>query len=136
MIINKLEAILLIDDDFTTNFLHQKIISKTEIDAPVSVLNDASEGIDKLLALNETINDHSATVLVFLDLNMPLLDGWGFLEIFKKMKLNFKVHLFIVSASINPDDKTRATSYPQVNGYLQKHLTVPTFSALVKDYAA
>ena len=97
---------------------------------------DASEGIDKLLALNETINDHSATVLVFLDLNMPLLDGWGFLEIFKKMKLNFKVHLFIVSASINPDDKTRATSYPQVNGYLQKHLTVPTFSALVKDYAA
>ena len=132
----KLEAILLIDDDFTTNFLHQKIISKTEIDAPVAVLNDASEGIDKLLALNETINDHSASVLVFLDLNMPLLDGWGFLEIFKKMKLNFKVHLFIVSASINPDDKTRATSYAQVNGYLQKHLTVPTFRQLTKDYAS
>jgi len=126
----------LIDDDFTTNFLHQKIISKTEIDAPVTVVNNASEGIDKLWALNETINDYSASVLVFLDLNMPFLDGWGFLEIFKKMKLNFKVHLFIVSASINPDDKTRATSYPQVNGYLQKHLTVPTFRHLTKDYAS
>lgn len=126
----------MIDDDFTTNFLHQKIISKTEIDAPVTVVNNASEGIDKLWALNETINDYSASVLVFLDLNMPFLDGWGFLEIFKKMKLNFKVHLFIVSASINPDDKTRATSYPQVNGYLQKHLTVPTFRHLTKDYAS
>ena len=136
MIINKLETILLIDDDFTTNFLHQKIISKTEIAAPVTVLNDASKGIDKLLVLNETITDHSATVLVFLDLNMPLLDGWGFLEIFKKMKLNFVVHLFIVSASINPDDKSRAKSYPQVNGFIQKHLTVPTFRELVKDYAA
>ena len=127
MMIYKLEAILLIDDDLTTNFLHQKIISKTEIDAPVAVVNNASDGIDKLLALNETTNDHSATVLVFLDLNMPLLDGWGFLEIFKEMNLNFMVHLFIVSASINPDDKLRANSYPQVNGYLQKHLTVPTF---------
>ncbi|MGY8888689.1 MAG: response regulator, partial [Flavobacteriales bacterium] len=80
---HRLETILLIDDDFTTNFLHQKIISKTEIDAPVEVTNNASEGLDKLLELNETINDHSALVLVFLDLNMPLLDGWGFLEIFK-----------------------------------------------------
>jgi len=131
----KLETILLIDDDFTTNFLHQKIISKTEIDAPVEVTNNASEGLDKLLELNETINDRSALVLVFLDLNMPLLDGWGFLEIFKEMKLNFQIHLFIVSASINPDDKTRAKSYPQVNGYLQKHLTVPTFRQLTKDYS-
>jgi CheY-like chemotaxis protein len=131
----KLETILLIDDDFTTNFLHQKIISKTEIDAPVEVTSNASEGIDKLLELNETINDRSALVLVFLDLNMPLLDGWGFLEIFKEMKLNFQIHLFIVSASINPDDKIRATSYPQVNGYLQKHLTVPTFRQLTKDYS-
>jgi len=45
VIIYKLETILLIDDDFTTNFLHQKIISKTEIDAPVTVVNNASEGI-------------------------------------------------------------------------------------------
>ena len=89
MMIYKLEAILLIDDDLTTNFLHQKIISKTEINAPVAFVNNASDGIDKLLALNETTNDHSATVLVFLDLNMPLLDGWGFLEIFKEMNLNF-----------------------------------------------
>ena len=133
---HRLETILLIDDDFTTNFLHQKIISKTEIDTPVEVTNNASEGLDKLLELNETINDHSALVLVFLDLNMPLLDGWGFLEIFKDMKLNFKINLFIVSASINPDDKARAKSYPQVNGYLQKHLTVPTFRQLTKDYAS
>ena len=135
MIMHRLETILLIDDDFTTNFLHQKIISKTEIDAPVEVTNNASEGLDKLLELNETIDDHSALVLVFLDLNMPLLDGWGFLEIFKEMKLNFQIHLFIVSASINPDDKTRATSYPQVNGYLPKHLTVSTFRQLTKDYS-
>jgi CheY-like chemotaxis protein len=135
MIMHRLETILLIDDDFTTNFLHQKIISKTEIDAPVEVTNNASEGLDKLLELNETIDDHSALVLVFLDLNMPLLDGWGFLEIFKEMKLNFQIHLFIVSASINPDDKTRAKSYPQVNGYLQKHLTVATFRQLSTNYA-
>ena len=134
MIMYDLETILLIDDDFTTNFIHQKIISKTEINAPVAVSNNASEGLDKLLELNESIKGHSASVLVFLDLNMPLLDGWGFLDVFKEMKLNFMVHLYIVSASINPDDKTRAASYPQVNGYIQKHLTVPIFRELVKGY--
>ena len=53
MIMYNLETILLIDDDFTTNFIHQKIISKTEINAPVAVSNNASEGLDKLLELNE-----------------------------------------------------------------------------------
>ena len=75
-----LSMILLIDDDFTTNYLHKKIISKSEIDLPIEVANNGKEGIDKLLALNKTINDKDTLVLIFLDINMPVMDGFECIE--------------------------------------------------------
>lgn len=131
-----LSMILLIDDDFTTNYLHKKIISKSEIDLPIEVANNGKEGIDKLLELNKTINDKDTLVLIFLDINMPVMDGWGFLEIFNKIKptLNFSTNLFIVSSSINPDDEDRAKSNPEVLDYLPKPLTVDRLGKLKASY--
>jgi CheY-like chemotaxis protein len=131
-----LSMILLIDDDFTTNYLHKKIISKSEIDLPIEVANNGKEGIDKLLELNKTINDKDTLVLIFLDINMPVMDGWGFLEIFNKIKptLNFSTNLFIVSSSINPDDEDRAKSNPEVLDYLPKPLTVDMLGKIKASY--
>lgn len=131
-----LSMILLIDDDFTTNYLHKKIISKSEIDLPIEVANNGKEGIDKLLELNKTINDKDTIVLIFLDINMPIMDGWGFLEIFNEIKptLNFNTNLFIVSSSINPDDEDRAKSNPEVIDYLPKPLTVDILGKLKANY--
>ena len=133
---SKLGMILLIDDDFTTNYLHKKIISKSEIDLPIEVANNGKEGIDKLLALNKTINDKDTLVLIFLDINMPIMDGWGFLEIFNEIKptLDFCTNLFIVSSSINPDDEERAKSNPEVIEYLPKPLTVNGLIKLKVNY--
>ena len=132
---DKLDTILLIDDDFTTNFLHKKRISQSEIDSRVEVANNGAEGINKLLALNESIQASNALVLVFLDLNMPIMDGWDFLEAFKELKpkLNFNINLFIVSSSINPDDRARAKNYSQVLDYFPKHLSVATLVKLTEN---
>lgn len=132
----KLNTILLIDDDFTTNYLHKKIISKSEIDAPIEVANNGKEGIDKLWALNETIKDENSLVLIFLDLNMPIVDGWVFLEIFEeiKPKLNFNTNLFIVSSSINPDDEAKAMNNGKVLDYFPKPLTVERLVSLKANY--
>ena len=132
----KLNTILLIDDDFTTNYLHKKVISKSGIDAQIEVVNNGKEGIDKLLALNETIKDENDLVLIFLDLNMPIVDGWGFLEIFEeiKPKLNFNTNLFIVSSSINPDDEAKAKNNIQVLDYFPKPLTVDRLLKLKSNY--
>jgi CheY-like chemotaxis protein len=132
----KLDTILLIDDDFTTNYLHKKIISKSEIDSAVEVANNGKEGIDKLVALNETIHDKNALVLLFLDLNMPIMDGWHFLEVFEEIKstLNYKINLFIVSSSINPDDEERAKNNLHVLDYFPKPLTVDRLNKLKANY--
>jgi CheY-like chemotaxis protein len=132
----KLDTILLIDDDFTTNYLHKKIISKSEMGSSIEVANNGKEGIEKLWALNETIKDENSLVLIFLDLNMPIMDGWGFLEVFEEIKssLIFNTDLFILSSSINPDDESRAKSNSQVLDYFPKTLTVDRMIKLKANY--
>jgi CheY-like chemotaxis protein len=132
----KLDTILLIDDDFTTNYLHKKIISKSGIDSPIEVANNGKEGIDKLIALNETINDSNALVLIFLDLNMPVMDGWHFLDFFDKIKpmLNFNTNLYIVSSSINQDDQIRAKRNLYVLDYFPKPLNLERLLKLKANF--
>ena len=73
-------TVLLVDDDNMTNFLHQRVISKAEICADVKVAKNGQEGIEKLIELNQSLESKDAMVVVFLDLNMPILDCWGFLK--------------------------------------------------------
>ena len=70
------KTVLLVDDDNMTNFLHQRVISKAEICAEVKVAKNGQEGIQQLIELNETLASKNDTVVVFLDLNMPILNGF------------------------------------------------------------
>lgn len=129
-----LNTILLIDDDNTTNYLHRKIISKSDIDIPILVANNGKEGMDELIALNEILKEKEDLLLIFLDVNMPVMDGWTFLEYFKEIepKLNYSTQLFMVSSSINPDDKNRALKNSFVLDYLSKPLNVSLIKKLLE----
>jgi CheY-like chemotaxis protein len=132
--LHNLNSILLIDDDNTTNYLHKKIISKSEIDIPIKVANNGKEGIDELIALNEILKVKEELVLIFLDVNMPVMDGWTFLDYFNEIesKLNYTTQLFMVSSSINPDDKNRALKNDNVIDYLPKPLNVTIIKSILK----
>jgi len=63
--------------------------------------------------------------VVFLDLNMPIMNGWEFLDKLSKAKNEITMHykLYILSSTINPDDQKKAKSNPLVSGFLSKPLT-------------
>lgn len=120
----KITSILLVDDDMVIDYLHKKLLFKAGIVAPITTLFNGRQAIDKLVTLNDQLSsDDCLTIL--LDLNMPILDGWGFLEeldsIFTIFK--FKIELFIVSSSNNPDDITKAKKNKYVIDYIPKPLT-------------
>lgn len=122
--LKKLDLILLIEDDAVIDFLHKKLLIKAGITAPIISLYNGKVAIEKLTELNALLNENE-TVLVLLDLNMPILDGWGFLEELDVLysNLKFKLELFILSSSNNPDDIIKSKSNRYVKDYLNKPLT-------------
>ena len=128
--------VLLIDDDHMTNYLHKRVISNASLSSSIIVSTNGKEGIEELLKIEDAHFDNiKSKVIVFLDINMPVMDGWTFLEVFKeiKNKLNFEINIFVLSSSINPDDKARAEKNSFVTKYINKPLNKESISYL-KSY--
>ena len=111
--------ILLIDDDPTVNFLNRVIIEKSEIGAATSEITHAPEALDQLA------NGALQPSLILLDLNMPDMDGWEFLEAFEKLPDNSRQSkVIILSSSINPSDRERAESISFISDFYSKPLSL------------
>lgn len=116
----KLNCILLVDDDNDDNFYHEIIIKEMDI---VNKIDTAKNGIEAMAYLeNETINPPD---LIFLDLNMPKMNGWEFLEAYKNLSMaqKAKVLIIILTTSANPDDIKRAKEIQDVTGFESKPLS-------------
>lgn len=106
-VINKSRKILLVDDDKTYNFLHTRIFEITGIADEVSAALNGVQAIDLLRSSsdNSTLPD-----VILLDLSMPVMDGFAFLEAFKQSDIPNKenVSIIIVTSSSDYRDKARA----------------------------
>ena len=106
--------VLLIEDDETTNFIH-KIILKN---AGIERVKEARNGLDAFKYLEEDCPD-----IIFLDINMPVMDGWEFLKERERKDLCSGVKIAMLTSSTRPNDKKMAESYSSVIAYLEKPLT-------------
>lgn len=103
----KLDCILLVDDDEITNFVHETIIE--EVDAAERVLV-AKNGREALDVIKKQAPEHSGTpCLILLDINMPIMNGFEFLEAYCQLPTNIKQSVIIVmlTSSLNPKDAER-----------------------------
>lgn len=132
---NQPNTVLLIDDDYATNFLHKRFFEKAEFECAIALASNGEEGIEMLLGMKDKLKDDDVVVII-LDINMPVMDGWSFLKTFAKVKeqLNYKTALFMVSSSINPDDRARAESNSLVERYISKPLTKESLEMIRKGY--
>ncbi len=131
----KLKSILLVDDDEPTNFLHKMIIGKTGF---VEEVATALNGIEALKYIKDAVKGkHPEPDLIFLDINMPAMNGWEFLEEYKKLD-DVKKRQFVVvmlTTSLNPDDKKRAEEeYGIVNGFINKPLTKDILREIIEKH--
>ena len=132
---NLINTVLLIDDDITINYFHNRIIQKNELTNSILISQNGKEGIQRIKELN-SVCDTNEKILIFLDLNMPIMNGWEFLEELKNLndslQLNYKI--FVLSSSINPDDRKKAENNPLVTGYLSKPLTKEILEQIKHNY--
>ena len=131
----KTGRILLVDDDEITNFYNQKIIEKSGYDFDVQVATNVEQALDYLESKNSfTGNDYLKPFIIFLDINMPGLTGWDFMERYVDLPkaLKAKTVIVMLTTSLNPDDRNKADTFDEINDFFAKPLTVGKLKTLVE----
>jgi CheY-like chemotaxis protein len=116
------EKIYLIDDDPIYLFVVKKLIAEQKFSQVVATFENGKLAMDSLL--NDTLNE-SKPSLIFLDLSMPIMNGWEFLDSFKTAPIQNKekIKIMVMSSSINPTEIDIIKSYSIVEDYIVKPLT-------------
>ena len=136
---SKLNCIMVIDDDEPTNFISAMIIEEAHCTKHLQVVESGSKALSYLQTALESNNDDTFFItpdLVFLDINMPRMNGWEFLAEYRKLKNDnqAKTVIIMLTTSLNPDDKLRAEGIPEVAGFENKPLTAEMIERVVANY--
>jgi len=117
------ENILLVDDDDVNNFLSQEIISHYRPNAAIEAKTTVRDALEYL----EECNSKPACMpdIILVDINMPWMDGWDFIEGFERleMKNKEKIRLYIYTSSVYYKDIDKGKSYNSVTNIFSKPLT-------------
>lgn len=127
------KKLMLVEDDEIFVFITLKIIKKAEFNGELKVFGNGKAAIEYL---EEISGDESLLPeIIFLDLSMPVLDGWGFLDEFLKLmpKLTKKITIYIVTSSVSPHDVQRAKSINIVSDFIVKPISKERFIEIIKE---
>ena len=126
----KFERVLLIDDNDIDNFINERMITTTDFARTVVVKSTAESALDYLK--KNVASSDLLPQIIFLDLNMPVMDGFGFLGEYEHMPDSVKkfCKVIVLSSSISPEDINRASTNPYVSKYINKPLNEKYLDAI------
>ena len=131
----QIDHILLVDDDFDDNYIHKMVINNTGLVKEVELANDGSEALEVLQGLWSQPYQPARPNIIFLDINMPKMNGWEVLNALNEMgEKDNRSMVVMLSTSQTPEDKQKAMAYPFVQGYLQKPLTEEALAEVVQAF--
>lgn len=134
----KLNCVLLVDDDEPTNFFNRMVLEDIDCVKTIRTADSGQNALDYLEHAGNSNGDHSSPDLIFLDINMPAMNGWEFLERYSNLDKQHKANVVIVmlTTSLNPDDCAKANTIPDVSGFETKPLTPEKLQSILKKYFA
>jgi CheY-like chemotaxis protein len=122
-----------VDDDEVTNYVHESVIEDAGVTREVLVAEDGRKALNLLQELKEVKS--SCPNLIFLDINMPVMNGFEFLDAYQQMKGQLKQPVIIVmlTSSLNPQDVVRAQAAGATD-FLDKPLTADKLNDVLGKY--
>lgn len=125
---------MLIDDDRITNIVNERLIKKADCTESISIFTSAEEALKYLK--NDTDENYVKPQLIFLDINMPVMNGWQFLDEYKLLKASQKADaiLMMLTSSLNIEDEKRAHNHEVELSFKRKPLTSKMLQEILESY--
>ncbi len=131
---SKLKSILLIDDDQINNFI---VVNKLKAIPEIENIYCEENGLAALNFIKTTIDSDPTKLpcIIFLDINMPLMDGWEFMEEFEKFDRKYiaQMSVYMVSSSVYIDDIEKSKQYAHIKAFISKPLTKDKINAIIQE---
>lgn len=126
---HKKVRLFLVDDDQVILTIHKLLVKKSNITSDPELYLNGKSAI-KAIRSNK---DSEALFIVLLDINMPIMNGWEFLDSVNEENVVGEIHVAMVTSSLSIKDRNKADSYPQVFEYIKKPLTDEVLNQVICD---
>jgi CheY-like chemotaxis protein len=128
---DKAISVLLVDDDEINNFISIKLIKKALLNTEIMACLNGKYAIEQLSDIQRK-DPNKLPDYILLDINMPIMNGWEFLDEYKRLNLDplGKSKIYIISSSVFSNDINKARSYPLVKDFISKPLNVEKIKEL------
>jgi len=126
------QTVILIDDDSISNFITEKLILREAFAQEVQCFVSAEQALTHFKSLIQ--ENSSFPEIIFLDLNMPGMNGWEFIKAYKKLPSAFisQCRLFMLSSAVDAKDIVQAKSLEEVEDFISKPLTVEDIAIIME----
>jgi len=127
----KINSVYIVDDDSITIFGLRKLLAKYSSELEVQEFRNGRDALDAIL--HRMDGNVSLPEVIFLDINMPVMDGWAFLDEFLKLPKTSNVHIKIITSSIDYRDREKWQSYVKKTGHCIDFITKPIYELNLED---
>ncbi|MDP3467202.1 MAG: response regulator [Daejeonella sp.] len=124
---------IIIDDSRLDCFIAEKIIQNSGTYSSIKTYMDASQAYEDIK--NGDIGDDSIITIIILDIQMPVMNGFQFVEVFEMLpkEIQSKFVIFLFSSSINENDKNRLGNYPSIIRFYSKPISKDTIAQIIEQ---
>jgi CheY-like chemotaxis protein len=133
-----LDLVLLVDDDDTTNYLNKRLLIEMKVAREIMILKNGKEAIDYLstACIDQSSATNKCPDLIFLDIKMPTMDGFEFLEEYQRLGLDARDHVIILmlTSSASFYDLERIKSFKKVKKHFSKALTSHDVKEIIAEF--
>lgn len=129
----KNKTICIIDDEEINQFILSTIIKNLKSEIKILSFNNGEEALNYLTQL--PVTKDVMPDIILLDINMPVMGGWQFLDEYVKLQIEKKAKIYIITSSNSPEDKKKAKNYADISGYLIRPIESKNLKEIIEKAA-